>query len=53
MHYRFYSYKGRGDELGIEKNGHTFEGGQGPEGAAVPWMDEAVQMNQRICACRK
>jgi hypothetical protein len=29
-----------GDELGIEKNGSTFEGGQGPDRAVASYIDE-------------
>ena len=30
MHYRCSEYEGGGHELGIENNGGTFEGGNGP-----------------------
>jgi len=36
MHYRFYEYEVEGDKLGIEKNGASTEGDQGPGGAAAP-----------------
>jgi len=39
MHYRFWEYEDGRDELGIEKNGAPLEGGQGPEGAVVLYVE--------------
>jgi len=42
MHYRCSEYEDGGDELGIEKNGGTFEGGNGPArccGTMDGWVD--------------
>jgi hypothetical protein len=39
MNYRSYEYKVEGDKLGIEKNGTSSEGDQGPERAAAPYME--------------
>ena len=43
MHYRCSEYVDGGDELRIQGEGGTFEGGLGPEGTAAPrmygWLD--------------
>jgi hypothetical protein len=35
MHYKSYEYELEGDKLGIEKNGASSEGDQGPEGVVA------------------
>jgi len=40
MHYRWQEYEDGGDEVTIDKKGGAFfEGGQGPEGAVVPYIE--------------
>jgi hypothetical protein len=39
MHCRSYEYEVKGDKLGIEKNGASSEGDQGPEGTVAPQME--------------